>query len=196
MPRLPDAMFEELDRRLAPIDEALRQRYPGDPGGRQPVHTVYVPADRIGPTLVDDWRTAALNALEDHGPLPFDDDIMDRVWAKLEREPIEDLRIDFEDGFGARADMEEDWAVTSGVVNLPVVAFVGLRCKSLEAGTRRRAVRTLDLFLESLVALGPLPEGFIITLPKVSAVAQVEAMAVLCGRFEQVYELPPGRLRF
>ena len=27
---------------------------------------------------------------------------------KLEREPVEDLRIDFEDGYGARPDAEED----------------------------------------------------------------------------------------
>src|SRR6478609_837805 len=34
--------------------------------------------------------------------------VHDRVLAKLQREPVEDFRIDFEDGFGARPDAEED----------------------------------------------------------------------------------------
>ncbi len=28
--------------------------------------------------------------------------------AKLRREPVEDFRIDFEDGYGARSDADED----------------------------------------------------------------------------------------
>jgi citrate lyase beta subunit len=74
--------------------------------------------------------------------------------------------------------------------------FVGIRFKSLEAPTRARAVRTLDLFLGALQAVGPLPDGLVITLPKVTSVAQVEAMARLCERLEGVYGLPDGRLRF
>jgi hypothetical protein len=73
--------------------------------------------------------------------------------------------------------------------------FVGIRCKSLEAGTRRRAIRTLDIFLD---ALGGLPDGFVVTLPKVSAVEQVAAMTVLCGRlgvrFEVQIETPAAVL--
>ena len=45
-PRLRDTDLDELDRRLAPADAELAARYPGDSGARQPVHTVYVPADR------------------------------------------------------------------------------------------------------------------------------------------------------
>ena len=74
-----------------------------------------------------------------------------------------------------------------------IPAFVGLRCKSLEGPTRRRAVRTLDVFLD---ALGPPPPGFVITLPKVSDPVQVEAMALLCGRLEQAYGLAERTLRF
>ena len=36
--------------------------------------------------------------------------VHDRVRAKLAREPVEDLRIDFEDGYGPRPDAEEDAA--------------------------------------------------------------------------------------
>ena len=58
-----------------------------------------------------------------------------------------------------RPDDEEDAAAVAaaGVVRDGAdVPYVGLRCKSLEASTRRRAVRTLDVFLE---ALGPPPPG-------------------------------------
>lgn len=198
MTRLEPQIYGELDDRLAATDADLRRRYPGDPGGRQPVHTVYVPADRCHAGLVDEWGADALAALRDHPPLPYADDLHERVVAKLRREPIEDLRVDFEDGYGVRDDAVEDAAARDtakllrGGGRLP--PFVGLRIKSLEAPTRRRAVRTLDLLLDGLA--GGLPDGFVVTLPKVSAVAQVEAMTLLCGRLERAYGLPYGRLRF
>jgi citrate lyase beta subunit len=194
--RLTPDVYAELDRALAPVDAALRQRYPGEPGGRQPVHTVYVPADRFHAGLVTEWGEQALAALRSHPPLPYPQELHERVTAKLASEPIEDLRIDFEDGYGARGDDEEDAAVRAAAKvfsagGLP--PFIGIRCKSLEESTRRRAVRTLDLLLGSV---GGLPDGFVVTLPKVSAVEQVEAMVVLCGRLEAAYGLPAGRLRF
>jgi citrate lyase beta subunit len=74
--------------------------------------------------------------------------------------------------------------------------FVGIRFKSLEAATRARGVRTLDLFLGGLLTAGPLPDGLVLTLPKVTSVAQVEAMGRLCERLEAEFGLPAGRLRF
>ena len=41
-----NALADELDVRLAAADADLAAWYPGDRGRRQPVHTVYVPADR------------------------------------------------------------------------------------------------------------------------------------------------------
>jgi citrate lyase beta subunit len=124
----------------------------------------------------------------------------DRVRGKLGREPIEDLRIDFEDGYGRRSDGEEDADALSaaGMLAAPARAtpFGGIRFKSLEAATRRRGVRTLDLFLGALLGHGGLPDGFVVTLPKVSSAGQVEAMADLCERLEQVHGIEPGRLRF
>jgi citrate lyase beta subunit len=189
--RLSSETYAELDRSLAPVDAALRRRYPGPAPGRQPVHTVYVPADKVHSGLVADWGERALAALERHPPLPYPQELAGRVAAKLVREPIEDLRIDFEDGYGVRPDDEEDAAVRAAAVPLADrPPFVGIRIKSLEEPTRRRAVRTLDLFLG---AHGP---DFVVTLPKVSAVEQVDAMVVLCGRLEQAYGLPDRALRF
>jgi citrate lyase beta subunit len=162
------------------------------------VHTVYVPADRVTPSLSAAWGRAARRALAAHPPAPFDADLLPRVHAKLDTEPIEDLRVDFEDGFGIRPDDEEDDAIDRAVAALvagPMPPFMGLRCKSLEARTRRRAIRTVDRFLDVLLSTAELPANFLITLPKVSVVEQVTAMVTLCERVEAVYDLPAGALR-
>jgi citrate lyase beta subunit len=190
---LDPEVYAELDERLAAVDEALRQRYPGDAGGRQPVHTVYVPADRYHAGLVAEWGAQAQAALQDHPPLPFAEQLRERVTAKLATEPIEDLRIDFEDGYGVRPDDEEDAAVRAVATALPPCPSYGIRVKSLEAATRRRAVRTLDLFLSEV---GALPAGFVLTVPKVNDAEQVAALTVLCGHLERAHRLLDGQLRF
>ncbi|HEX3336269.1 MAG TPA: aldolase [Jatrophihabitans sp.] len=191
---LDPAFAGQLDAVLAADDAQRTSRYPGSRAGRQPVHTVYVPADRFGEQTVDDWRVDALAAVDEHGPLPdVDADLQARVRAKLEDEPIEDLRIDFEDGYGVRDDDAEDEAARAAggaLARMAHPAFVGIRMKSLEGPTRRRSVRTLELFLESLLGAGPLPPGFRFTLPKVTSVRQVEAMVEICAALESAYSLP------
>ncbi len=203
-PVQPDDLVARLDVLLAADDAERARRYPGPATGRQPVHTAYVPADRFSPGTVAEWSAAALRALDEHGPLPgFDEREHDRVLAKLAGEPIEDLRIDFEDGYGSRPDEVEDAAAVaaaSGVLAMldsgTAPPFVGLRIKSLEPAVRRRAVATLALFLDTLLQRAPLPAGFRITLPKVSSVAQVRAMVECCAALESRHGLPAGRLRF
>jgi citrate lyase beta subunit len=178
--RLTEADYAALDYRLAKHDAYLRARYPGDRGGRQPVHTVYIPADKIGGFRA--WGMEALAAMKEFS---FDFPHAPAVRDKLTHEPIEDLRVDFEDGYGVRDDDQEDAAVREAAAVLldgEQPPFVGIRIKSLEAPTRRRALRTLDLFLEHY----PLP--FVVTLPKVSGPDQVSAMVVLCSRLEKAYE--------
>ena len=213
---LDDSLTARLTSLLAPDDAARAQRYPGAQPGRQPVHTVYVPADRYQHSTVTDWGTAAIDALEEFGPPPgFDPQVWEQieplVHAKLGTEPIEDLRIDFEDGYGVRSDAEEDASVTAAAAALlsshadrSAPLTVGLRIKSLEGPTRARAIRTLDLFLHSLHEIpephglgdSPIPESFRVTLPKVTSVLQVAAMAELCAALEAEYGLAEGRLRF
>ena len=108
-----EALTAEIDHRLKDADAALARDYPGERAGRQPVHTVYVPADRVEPGLLAAYGNQAQMSIVEHGGefldvLDGDEDLVGRVLAKLEREPIEDLRIDFEDGYGARSDDEED----------------------------------------------------------------------------------------
>src|SRR5687767_3171667 len=83
---LDDSVYADLDRRLAATDADLARLYPGEPPGRQPVHTVYVPADRFHAGLAPEWGRLALAALADFPPLPFDDSLAGAVRAKLARE--------------------------------------------------------------------------------------------------------------
>jgi hypothetical protein len=208
-------LYDRLDARLASWDDDLARRYPGDDGSRQPVHTVYVPADRYHAGLPAEWGAQAGKLLAEHAPtapalaeivgIPVDlaEQVAPRLAAKLAGEPIEDLRIDFEDGYGFHPDAEEDAVAVQAADALAAAlaagdapSYVGIRFKSLEAATRRRGIRTLDLFLTRLAAAGDLPAGLVVTLPKVTDVEQVEAFAEVCAEWERANGLPDGRLRF
>jgi hypothetical protein len=127
-----------------------------------------------------------------------------RVAAKLATEPVEDLRLDFEDGYGDRGDDQEDADAVAAATRLAAAAasgdapaFFGVRFKGFEAPTRRRGIRTLDLFLNGLLTdLGELPAGLVLTFPKVTTVAQVEAMVAVCAELETVHGLRPSTLGF
>ncbi|MEP7765122.1 aldolase [Sanguibacter sp. 25GB23B1] len=211
---LTGADLSEIDALLSGTDALLETSYPGDRPDRQPVHTVYVPADSCTPTLVRDWGDRALDATRHVGGpaglaamLLADDDlaaaVAPRVQAKLETEPVEDLRLDLEDGYGDRGDAAEDrdalaaaHHIATTVADGTAPPFVGIRFKSFEASTRARGLRTLDLVVSALVEEGGLPDGLVLTLPKVTTVDQVDAMIRVCERLETVHGLAAGRLRF
>jgi citrate lyase beta subunit len=211
---LPTTRLAQIDALLAPTDRLLSENYPGDDGSRQPVHTVYVPADRFTPDLPAQWGYQAIAAVDARGGLDALSALLGqdaacaaavapRVLAKLQTEPIEDLRLDFEDGYGDRGDEAEDAdaiaaasAVASAVSAGGAPPFIGIRFKCFEAATRARGLRTLDLFVSGLLAAGELPAGLVLTLPKVSTVAQVQAMELAVAALEEVHGLPAGRLRF
>lgn len=198
--RLTEDVYTSADARLAEADARVAASYPGEPPGRQPVHTVYVPASQYKTRLVADWGKQALRVFGEHADrLGLDAGVADRVRTKLLTEPIEDLRIDFEDGYGKPGDSEEDATALAAGRTLAITGgtpFVGIRFKSFEQVTRRRGIRTLDLFLAGLLESGPLPEGFVVTLPKVTAVEQVEVAVDVLERLESAYGLGEGALRF
>ena len=210
-----NALADELDTRLAGADAALAAAYPGDRGRRQPVHTVYVPADRYDSDTVGDWAEEARQALTAHGGSATElaqtldlqpgiaAEIYERIRRKLDVEAIEDLRIDLEDGYGIRPDDDEDTATVAAAAALAAsiaagkaAPFHGIRVKSFEAPTRRRGVRTLQLFVHTLVEAGGLTDGFVITLPKVTSVEQVAAFVFALGKVEEACSLDSGTLRF
>ncbi|MGI5118448.1 DUF6986 family protein [Marinactinospora thermotolerans] len=207
---------DALDTRLADADARLLRGYPGDRGRRQPVHTVYVPADAIRPGLAAEWGRRALACLDEHAPdtatlaaaTGLDEaavaDCLPRVRAKLQTEPVEDLRIDLEDGYGARPDEEEDAHVTAAAEALcadlaegTAPPYWGIRMKGMESAGRRRGLRSLGLFLRTVLErAGGLPDGLTLTLPKITAVEQVEAMAWLTAELEKRFGLAEGDLTF
>ena len=200
--RLTGETYDAADARLSEVDGRVAARYPGEPAGRQPVHTVYVPADQYAPELVARWGERAQAIFDRRGAeLGLDPEIAERVRRKLAAEPIEDLRIDFEDGYGHPGDEAEDaMALSCGRAlarsNAVLPPFIGIRFKSFERATRRRGIRTLDLFLAGLLENGDLPPGFVVTLPKVTAVEQVAVAAEILATLEKAYGLPERALRF
>lgn len=210
---LDQAALDDVERRLTAHDAHLERAYPGDDGTRQPVHTVYVPAHRYAAGLARDWGAQARAAVEAQGTdalldaVGVREDLREAVAAQVERklatEPIEDLRIDLEDGYGTHPDADEDEVTAAAAAALRAeldaggaAPFVGIRFKCFERPTRARGLRTLDVFVSTLAASGDLPDGLVLTLPKVTGVVQVEAMVAVCERLEEANGLPAGRLRF
>ncbi len=148
---LSQASTVEIAARLQEANTAFAEKYPGESGRRQPVHTVYGGAHLFRADSAPRLGALALRSLEQYAPdafifarainLPGSDElplslagesdlqeqlkerpdeartenrpawmahaIYTRVLEKLRREPIEDFRIDFEDGYGNRPDAEK-----------------------------------------------------------------------------------------
>ncbi|GAA2100482.1 aldolase/citrate lyase family protein [Actinomadura alba] len=207
---------DDLSKRVLDTSAEHERHFPASSPGRQPVHTVYVPADRFGPSTPKDFGTEALRLVNNHTPgvgsfgaaFGIQPDVAgtvrERVTAKLAAEPIEDLRIDFEDGYGVRPDTEEDShvdqiveAVAAAYELKALPHFWGLRVKSFTDGGHERSMRTLDGFLTSLRdRLGRLPGGFVITFPKVVMPEQVVIFVDYLTRLESALGLPVGVLQF
>jgi citrate lyase beta subunit len=130
--------------------------------------------------------------------------IYNRVNEKLRREPVEDFRIDFEDGYGNRPDAEEDGhaaaaaaEVADGILNSTLPPFIGIRVKPFTEELRARSMRTLDIFVSTLVEKsgGRLPDNFVVTLPKITIPEQVSALADVFDALEQANGLAANSLK-
>lgn len=196
--------YTRWSSRLEKASDRIAAEFPGDGPERQPVHTVYGGAQlfshdtaiRLG-SMARDFaarRTPGPGDLETI--LGLDPALAERVHgavlAKLEREPVEDFRIDFEDGYGHRSDDEEDGHAVStakevarGMSEDTLPPFIGIRVKSMSGELNRRALGTMDLFITTLVEeAGRLPNGFTVTLPKIQDLAQVEVTAEALAEVE------------
>ncbi|REJ78062.1 MAG: phosphoenolpyruvate kinase [Acidobacteria bacterium] len=141
----------------------------------------------------------------------FIGDVFEKTLKKLNEYPVEDMRIDFEDGYGFRPDEEEDRdaikasTALAGVVKRTVdgqpfairLPAFGFRIKSFAPETSRRAVRTLELFVRNLVekSEGILPRGFVVALPKVETSREVELLSEMLLKLEQTLGLKTGSIR-
>lgn len=245
---LSDADLAPSLARLEAANLAFLRAYPGEPEGRQPVHTIYGGAHLFRADTAKRIGELALKSLDEHAPdfvtlaralqlpgaatlptsladiasldaaLERDEravraasppawlawNIRRRVVAKLRREAVEDFRLDYEDGYGARPDPEEDGHAVSGAREVAkglaagtLPPFIGLRVKPLTEELRRRSLRTLDLFVTALVDAtgGKLPPNFVVTLPKIQVPEQASTLADVLERLEPKLGLPSGSLK-
>ncbi|MEI9809271.1 MAG: phosphoenolpyruvate kinase [Bacteroidota bacterium] len=130
--------------------------------------------------------------------------VYNKIIKKLKTEAVEDFRIDFEDGFGNRPDEEEDATAVNaatelakGMKNKTISPFIGIRIKPFTEDLKSRGVRTLDIFLTTLLekAKGKLPDNFVVMLPKVTIPEQVVTLVRLFELMEKNNNLAPGTLK-
>ncbi|MEK7858308.1 MAG: phosphoenolpyruvate kinase [Elusimicrobiota bacterium] len=201
--------------RLKKANAATARAYPGDPANRQPVHTVYGGAHLFKSDSALKLGQLALRSLHQFAPESsvlaevlglspgLGHKVYDRVVEKLKREPVEDFRIDFEDGYGNRPDEEEDHhailaaeEVVRGLHEGSLPPFIGIRIKPFNNELYRRSMRTMDLFITTLLARGgKLPPNFVVTVPKLLNTEQVAAVSRVLALIEAKQRLPAGTLK-
>jgi len=203
--------------RLSKSNAVISASYQGERPDRQPVHTVYGGAHLFSPDLAAKLGRVAESMLETYGGSPTQfakaaglevsdelaETIYARVAAKLAREPVEDFRIDFEDGYGNRPDDEEDGhaeaaaiAVAKAVADKTAPPFFGIRIKPLSDELAPRSLRTLDRFVTTLAGAGggAIPEGFVVTLPKITTTDHVSVLVEAFDALEASLDLAPRSL--
>ena len=210
------SILAEAVAALREANLAFAAAHPGESPGRQPVHTVYGGAQLFAADTVAKLGSVALRALDTYAPDPatlgkalgISDHpalatIDKRVRDKLSREPIEDFRIDFEDGYGNRPDAEEDGhaaavatELAKGMRDGSLSPFIGMRIKPLNEELRGRSIRTLDLVYTALAESGGMPDRWIVTVPKITIIEQVEFAVSALRHLERKLGLAEGTLKF
>lgn len=136
------------------------------------------------------------------GGLSFE--VYHKTLQKLRTEAVEDFRIDFEDGYGNRSNEEEDQTaqeaareVAKGMAENTLPPFTGIRIKPFTEEMKERGLRTLDLFLTTLLREtgGQLPDNFVVMLPKVTIPEQPEALVSFFELLEDYFALDEGTLK-
>lgn len=244
---IPQSDKDKIFGQLRNANLAFQQKYPGDTGKRQPVHTVYGGANLFTFDMAEKMGKGALAHveqyadnfcifakalhLEGHEALPTAEaeiraletrlskldssagksdpawisyTIYNKMVAKLKREPLEDFRIDFEDGFGNRSDEEEDsfaekaaLECARGMKEACLPPFIGIRIKPFTEDLKDRGLRTMDIFVSTLAAAtgGKLPDNFVVMLPKVTIPEQITALIDLFEVIEANSDIPSGALK-
>lgn len=204
----------ELANRLASADalaSAHRQSF------HQPVHVLYGGAhlfsektfEKVANLAEQAFKYAASDAraLNKLCGESWDDqvsrEIFHRAEKKISTSPLEDYRIDFEDGYGVRSDEEEDSHAISAAKTLAAVAGtrlapknIGIRIKPLSTAGMRRALKTLALFVDGLHKSRAVHASglkhLIITLPKVTNAEQVATLVEILDGYEKEHHLGHG----
>jgi citrate lyase beta subunit len=209
----PDEIAK-ISATLSDANKAFMRHYPGESNRRQAVHTVYGGAHLFRADSAQKLGSVALRSLEEYAPdaktladaigVEARDKLYARIAEKLRREAVEDFRLDFEDGYGNRPDEEEDGHAASaagevarGLAAGTLPPFIGIRIKPLNEDLRARSIRTLDIFMTSLLreTAGKLPAGFVITVPKIQLPEQMTAAVRFFEILERKNDLEAGTLK-
>lgn len=215
---IPTNKKEELFNNLKNANKAFQAIYPGDRSERQPVHTLYGGANLFKYDAASHLGKRALEIFETYAPdekvfgkvfgldvqSGFSKKVYNKVIAKLKTEAIEDFRIDFEDGYGNRSNEEEDETartaaieVAKGMREKTLPPFIGIRIKPFTEEMKERGLRTLDIFITTLVkeTKGKLPNNFIVMLPKVTIPEQSATLAAFFDILEKELNMEKGILK-
>ena len=203
---------------LSAANQKLARLYPGDATSRQPVHTFIGAADTFTRDSAQRAGQEAIAALNTYAPtaqalakivgLPatfpgLAETVRARVIDKLEREPVEDFRLDFEDGYGVRPDAEEDRHAESAALEVAAAMqagtlppFIGIRIKPLSPEMNARSLRTFTIFVTTLIqAAKRLPDNFAVTMTKVMTPAHVTAFARACDALERKLKIARNTIK-
>jgi hypothetical protein len=211
-----NADLRDVTAALREANLAFARRYPGETGAPHPVHTLIEGAQHFTYDVAARRGAQALQTLEMYAPdaallgralgipaHPELESIHDRVRNKLATQPIEDYRIDFEDGFGVRSDADEDAQVARvadeiarGTREQTLPPWIGIRIKPLTEELRERSIRTLEGLITKLVDANALPERWTLTVPKVTVIEQVDYIVAVLAALERSLGLADRTLRF
>jgi citrate lyase beta subunit len=203
---------------LKSANDKFARLYPGDAIGRQPVHTFIAGGDTFTRDSAHQAGEEAIRLINKFAPtakvfqeivgLPDNSILVETVSArmlkKIESEPIEDFRIDFEDGYGTRPDAQEDAHAKAAALEVAAAMkdgtlppFIGIRIKPMSTEMHARGLRTLEVFVSTLVkAAKQLPPNFAVTLTKVMTPAHVKIVAQRCTALERKLKLKRNAIKF
>lgn len=188
-----------------------------------PVHTVYGGAQLFhrntlkkigekGIALIKNYFSEPpyCTVLSGESDVPLNSEIrqqvIDQTINKLTVNPVEDYRIDFEDGYGLRDSAKEDEDAERCAIELSELfqksdnssAFqTGIRIKSFSLPTLQRSIRTFDIFLSTFFQNCDIQNvPFLsVCLPKVTDLKEVELLLSLLTDYAKSHNLNTGFLR-
>jgi len=216
---ISQSQIQTLRKSLKKENLKFVKAHPGEGSERQPVHTVYGGAQIFSATVAEKMGESSLKALKTFAPnakalqkalgletvnSELMERVYERVYEKLKREAVEDFRIDFEDGYGNRPDAEEDKdavlaaeEVAKGMKAQSLPPFIGIRIKPFNEERVERSLRTLDIFLTTLLSKtkNKLPSNFVVTLPKIQITAQAKIFEQALSQIEKKLKMKNGSIQ-
>ncbi len=205
-------------QKLKRVNEGVARAFPGESTERQPVHTVYGGAHLFRADSAKKLGAVALAALDEYAPDPATLASALALLARASTPLLVRARVSSRSCGASRSRTSASTSRTATATAptrkktvtlarwprklppatpLPTLpAFIGIRIKPLSKELHGRSLRTLDIFVTTLVRkAGTLPPNFVVTVPKLMAPGQVTAVAATCAALEKRLKLKAGSLK-